>query len=98
MPALPTLLPRVSPVSRLKAKCGISLTAVWSVLACADLCLATDAYDVAVVREGPPSFFSVFPSWMVTRHMAVPLVRGAVLVLLSPPLPSVFLTALTNAP
>lgn len=43
LPALPTLLPRVSPVSRLKAKCGISHTGVWSVLACADLCWATDA-------------------------------------------------------
>lgn len=42
LPALPTLLPRVCPVSRLKAECGISHTAVWSVLTCADLCLATD--------------------------------------------------------
>lgn len=68
LPALPTLLPRMSPVSRLKAKCGISHTAVWSVLACADLCFATDTQDVQVAHECP-SFYSVFPCWVVIRHV-----------------------------
>ena len=48
-----------SPVSSLKGMCGMSHPAAWSVLAGADLCMATAVSDVVVAHRGCHSFCSL---------------------------------------